>query len=267
MLRHNKKRNAFIIYEQLITVASNLVASNRMNEAKYVISLVKKHYSTSTVLGKELKLFETIFKNKQSSKEQAFSLIEETLKQVGSTSLTEIEKSQNSLLKDINENVSPDLYNIPIKDYKTMASIQILFNEARNNYKDTLPAERAKINNALIERICQPLAEQEEPIDNFTYKVLVKKYNDTYYKLVNEDQKDILKGLALYRINNDLKQFSTLVESKIQIIQKALSEKKHYEGINEAYQQVIDTKYDFSNEEHIYEIMRFLDLVEDLQNV
>lgn len=267
MLKHNKKRNSFIVYEQLMTLASTLVASNKIEEAKYVISIVKKHFSPKSVLGQEKKFFETLLKYR-ATKEQCLDLIEETLKQVSKQDLNKIKQANLALLEDINHNISQDLYNIPVKDFKLMASVQILFTECRNEYADTTPVERVKIHNVLVEHMTQSTEEAEEPLDNITYKMLVKKYNETYYPLVNQHQKDILKGLALFHIKNDSQSFSSLVEQKINVIKDCLkNHTKSDEMIKEAYNKICSHKYDFTNEEHIYEVLRYLDLVEDLENV
>ena len=276
MLKHNKKRNVYIIYEQLMSVVAKLICQGHKNEAKYVLEITKKYYSPKTAIGKEFKIFDLLLKKNGLNKDTAQQVISEAISQAKSIP-SSLEKEKDALLKDIRENISLNIHHIPVGDYKAMASVQILLNEERTLSKDTTPLERVKIKNQLFERVCNVEPKKDEDkIDSFTYKLLFQKYSDRYYKLINEDQKDILKAYNLYLVNEDKKHFLSIISDKLKNIKKDLmdainkddiKEKDLKTSLNEAYKKLNNTKYDSCDDESVYEVMRYLDLVEDLKNV
>ena len=59
--RHNKKRNTAFLFEALIREVTKAVAEgNKKREAK-IIKIIKEHFSKSTELSKELKIYKCLF--------------------------------------------------------------------------------------------------------------------------------------------------------------------------------------------------------------
>lgn len=276
-LKHNKKKNAGIVYEQMISVVTRLAASKKYDEAKFVMEVIKKHFNPKSELGKEKKLIESLVRINGLSEKKAEKMFEETIAQACKLNEEKLEKEKQRLITDINKYLSKNLYDIQIPEYKAYASAQILFVESRNNYKHTSPAERVQIRETLLEGMTYSQPEkEEEKIDNLTYKLAVKKFNEKFGKMLSEDQKDILKGYLNFGLNNNKDKFKKLLESKLNKVrlQLAVHEEKDnhrssdYSGLlTEARSEVEKLKITEINDEAVYKMMRYFDVVEDLNAV
>lgn len=275
MLRHNKKRNSYIIYEQLLTLATTLAAKDKKDESKFVMNFIRENFAYSTEIGKEVKLFESLLNKKGHEKEFASKVLEETIKQSNNISPQKLTLEKTRLIENVNKHISYELFDIPVKEYKTMASVQILLNESRNQDCETTPEQRVKIKNNLIERMCQTNETKEtEKIDNLTFSLMVNKFNQRYAKLMNEDQKHILSAWTNFLITNDEQKMLNVLQEKVNKVKscfektsssKSQKDAEYFPMLKEAFEQV--KKYQPSvNEDVVYEVMRYLDIVEDLQN-
>ncbi len=272
MLRHNKKRNSYIIYEQLLTLATTLAAKGVKNEANFVLAFIKENFSTNTEIGKELKLFESVLSKKEYDKDLASKILDETVAESRSISSEKINEEKTRLIEKINKYISYELFDIPVKEYKIMASAQLLLNESRGTFEST-PEQRVKIKNNLIERMTEKeIVEESEKVDNLTFSLMVNKFNKRYAKLMNEDQKHILSAWTNYLITNNEKLMLEVMGQKLSKIKECLvknsktqKEAEYYPMLKEACDTI--SKYTPAvTEESVYEVMRYCDIVEDLQN-
>ena len=275
MLKHNKKRNSFIVYEQLITLATRLAAGNNNTEANYVIGIIKEYYSPKTNLGKEYKLMRSVFETKARSKEVAKDILQEALSEGSTISEENLNFEKGRLINAVNKSFSKDFYKIPVKNYKHAASLQILMNESRSDQVDTDPAERANIKNMLIENLAKKEPpKNKENVDNLTLSLMIQKFNKRYANVMNEDQREILAVWTNYLINKNEDQARTILEDKVSKLKSSLTslvatkgreakELKSY--LQEANDKLKNSQFEL-NENSIYEVMRYFDLAEDLKN-
>jgi hypothetical protein len=205
MLKHNKKRNSYIVYEQLLSLASRLSIAKQREELRFVVSIISDCFNKNSLLFKEKKLFESILKTKGLTKEDAGKVLDESIKEASTIDYNKINQEKERLVNIISKQISGDVFDIPIKEYKTLASVQILFNESRNASKVfSTPVERVKIKTVLTERMCKKeIVKSDEKIDSLTYSILLKQYNEKYSKLINEDQKDLLRAWLNYGLDKD----------------------------------------------------------------
>lgn len=276
MLKHNKKKNGRIVYEQLMQLATRLALTNHVQEAKYVLKIVKEYYKPGTMLWKEKKLFDSLLETSIESEEKAESIMIETLTEARSINYNKIEKERVNLINAIMDRIGKDLFSIPVKEYKLIASTQILFNEVNNNFKYSIPKERVKIKKMLVENMSknQEIEESYE-MDNFTYKILVQKFNEKYSPFINEDQKDILIGWIDYLLNEDQNKFSNLLKEKmlkakseidISLIKEEHQDSEYFEMLKEAKSELKKEEIHL-NEDFVHKIMRYYDLVDDLREI
>lgn len=275
MIKHNKKRNTFLIYEQLIALTTRLAAEGHNNEAHAVLSFIKEHFNKNTELLKEFKLANSILTTKDCTKDEGASIIEETLKEAKLINENRLNEEKTKLIEGINNRISMDLFKIPVRDYKKIASVQVLLNEVYDSKIQTSPVERVKIKNTLIESMSKPKNQlDQEKIDNVTFAVLCSKFNKRYSQLMNEDQKEILSAWSTFLIDGNTKKANSILENKIEKLKNSLSThsslSKHKNSdyqplLKEAFSE-LSSKKPKLNEESVYEMMRYYDLVEDLNN-
>lgn len=270
MLKHNKKKNAYIVLEQLLSIMTRLAAQNKQNEAKFLLSVIKEHYNKKTVLSKEKQLFESLLKLSDLSEKDAEDILQETLSQASKINPKELEIAKANLINDISKRIDKDLFSVPVKDYKLMASAQMMFNEARNNENIITPVEKNKLKKMIIKNLTKKtVKEDKHEIDNFTFKVLLNKYNKKYTDIINEHQKEVLKSWTIFTVDGVEENIKPILEQKLNLIEKTLGanfDKKSdiQPMLQEAYGKVKNKKIEKIDENLIYEVMRYLDLVEDL---
>lgn len=278
MLKHNKKKNGRIIYEQLMQLATRLALTNYKKEANYILNIVKEHFAPNTMLGKEKKLFNSLLENKTNSKDMAEAILAETLSESRFINEEKIEKERVDLINEIMKSIGKDLFSIPIKEYKLIASIQILFNEMRNNFKYSEPKDRIKIKSVILENMKEKEDKEINQInefDNFTYKIFLKKFNEKYSSIMNEDQKEILTGWVDYLLTEDKKTFGDLMRNKLRKVKSNLDVslineghlKSEYSDLLKEAREELDQGFPAINEESVHKIMRYYDLVDDLREI
>jgi predicted RNA methylase len=273
-LKHNKRKNCCIVYEQLLTLAARLATQKKSNEFDYVVSLTKRYYNPNTALGRERRGLQNLVEAQCSTLEDADVIVREALSELKLLSDQAIDEQKIALINEINLSLGADLFKVPIKNYKLYASAQILANEERNGYKHTLPNERMKIKKVLRENIARKIEKEPEPeIDNFTYQILVNKFNQKYGPFINEDQKKILSAWIKFLITEDKVVIQSVMNEQIAKIQsviktslkdKNLKVSDYYELLKEADETLASKKNAEVDENLIYEVMRYFDLVEDL---
>ena len=97
-------------------------------------------------------------------------------------------KQQTELIKDVNKELSPDVFNNFVPNYKTLATISQMFST-----KST-PKSRVILESHLVEFMSTTENENVsiEHIDDIVYRSLVKKFNDKYGDSLLEEQKSLL---------------------------------------------------------------------------
>jgi hypothetical protein len=276
MLKHNKKKNGRIVYEQLMTLATRLAMSKNVKQAKFIMDIVKDHYAPNTELGKEKKLFDSILNLKFKTSQEAEAVLSECLKEAKVLKQASLEREKINLVNRIIKELGKDFFSIPLKNYKLLASAQILFNEMRSGYKHTRPVERVKIKNVIVENMKFVQEDEEDyEMDNFTFNLFVKKFNEKYSPLMNMNQKQIFTEWMNYLMTEDSELFLEFLNTKRKEIRSKVDVAlaKDNSLINESRQLLEEASVSMRqpikevSEESVYEIMRMFDVVDDLEEV
>lgn len=278
-LKHNKKKNSLIVYEQLLTLATRLAANKKLDEFNFVLEVIKSFYSPHSNIGKEKKVLQNITEAHLTKEDEREALLSECLKEYERIDQKSLELEKMALINHVSRKIGAELFKLPIKNYKLYASAQIYFNEHSNGFKNSEPSERIKIRTILKENLAKSKDKEVlEEMDNFTYKILINKFNEKYGPFINENQKDILKAWTKSLVSEDKTEIKSVISQKINLIEsvvsKSLREKnakttEYYELLIEAKQALAEKKNrveEVLTEEFVYEIMRYCDVVEDLKN-
>ena len=100
-------------------------------------------------------------------------------------------KQQSSLISDINQNLSKDVYSNFVPNFKSLATISQVFSD-KTPIKSKVLLEESLMKNMTVQ-------ENEEngnmpPIDNLVYKTFVKKFNEEYGDKLHEEQKTLMNN-------------------------------------------------------------------------
>lgn len=129
--KHNKKRNAGLIYEFFIrSIGSNVLAGNTeaITNAK---KLFRKYFQPGTALYNETKLFKAVMNTRGVTKQKAEYILNH-IKAKCKLNETVLELEKTALIHEINKILGPSFFDTEVENFKNYASLQILLNNWRS---------------------------------------------------------------------------------------------------------------------------------------
>jgi len=279
-LKHSKYKNTGILFEILIRkLTSETLSSNKT----LTVDIIKKYFGRNTELSKELQLYNALIKEQQfKSDAQGLDFIRMITESHRKLNQAVLKRQKYNLVKEIsNKFVFEDLAKIHISNYKTLASIYMLFEYAEtDNPKQLLECKTAILSNGLIHKnksvTKDPLIEsyeaQPKDVRLLAYKMLVDQFNEKY-SVLNESQKRLLNK---YITNvNDTAELTKYIKIIIPEIKQKLNKQSNLitdkatkikvKKLSEMLCTVENIK--IIKESHILSLLRYFDLIDELQGV
>jgi len=288
-IKHNKIKNTGILFELLLRQITADILNDNKNA--FAAKLVKKYFSSSKPLGKEIQLYNMVLNESFTSEAQANRFLDEVLKSRTKISNASLRREKYNLIKEIREQYSTeDFFRSQINNYKVRASIYGLFltESSKDNF---YPTDIVRHRNTLVEHILKDRTKQkkiqeqksreiaqyekkDKDLRLLSYKILVDNFNSRY-KNLNTIQKKLLKEYINNISNtNSLREFLNEEASKVKKILKALiptiNDKVSKIKVNEAYKQVnslVGTKNKGVKDKNVLTLMRYYELVKELRHV
>jgi hypothetical protein len=279
-LKHSKYKNTGILFEMLVQkLTSETLTSNK----SITIDIIKKYFGKSTELSKELQLYNTLVKEQHKTEARALDFIRTVKDAHKKLNRALLSRQKYNLVKEISENfVFENMAKIHINNYKTLASIYMLFEyEESDNPKQLMECKNAILDHALLKErvktekdpILETFEQQDKDVRLLTYKLLIDKFNSKYSSALSESQKRLLNK---YITNvNDTEALREYVQKIIPRIKKQLAvsaksiddkvTKIKVEKLSEMLCNVESIKK--LKESHILNLMRYMDLVDELNEV
>lgn len=270
--KHNKIRNSALLFEFLVRQITTDALNN--NESK-AIEILKKYYH-NTELGKEYKIYNTLASAKNLSEQKANLLINASIEAFRRLNKKNIRKQKYNLISEIKNNYNFDeFFKSKVDNYKTLASIYLLFEMDNANYID--PEKYSNYKMTILENIS---AKQEEklksPIDEFAemdkgsrflvWNLATKKFNEKYSDLLPPQKKllneyinnistiDKLKdyyNTEIVRIHKSLKKYIPEVKDEVRKVK--LDEVMNF--IHPINDKKLITEKEISNLLYYYELV------------
>ena len=288
-IKHNKIKNTGILFELLLRQITADILNDNKNA--FAAKLVKKYFSSSKPLGKEIQLYNMVLNESFTSEAQANRFLDEVLKSRTKISNASLRREKYNLIKEIREKYSTeDFFRSQINNYKVRASIYGLF-LTESSKDDFYPTDIVRHRNTLVEHILKDRTKQrkiqeqkskeiaayekkDKDLRLLSYKILVDNFNSRY-KNLNTIQKKLLKEYINNISNtNSLREFLNEEASKVKKILKALiptiNDKVSKIKVNEAYKQVnslVGTKNKGVKDKNVLTLMRYYELVKELRHV
>tara|TARA_R100001443_G_scaffold105673_1_gene114758 strand:- start:1967 stop:2824 length:858 start_codon:yes stop_codon:yes gene_type:complete len=281
-IKHSKFRNTGILFEVVVRKITSETLSGKDSPA---IKILKKHF-VNTELGKEYKLYETIFKSQNLNDNKANTTLTTVLEQSKKLNRTRIRKEKYNLISELKEHYNvADLFKTKMNDYKAQASLYTLV-EAYNTDKLVDPNQiidnkvtileyltsKEVVRDNVKDDIISEFKSQDKDIRTLTYHVMLEKFNSKYDTL-NSKQKSILKEFIESVDNTSrLKEFyntevkiiketikSTLPKVKSEVVKIKLNEVSSL--ITE-----LDKRTIIKNN-HLVDLLQYHSLLEELSKV
>ena len=280
-IKHSKFKNTGILFELLVR---KITADTLAGVESPSISILKKYF-VNTELGKEYKLYETIFKPKNITEGKANIILTTILESSKNLNRKTLKREKYNIVKELREHYNvEDLFKTGISNYKSLAALYTLF-ENYNSQEITDPNQIVDNKLVLLEQltsteidkdgvkndIIEEFKSQDKDIRLLTYRVLLENFNDKYSHL-SDTQKSILKEfINNVDSTNKLKEFYNF---KVHEIKKSLLEeiksvkdnatKIKLTEINKFIVEINKKKK--INSENLVDLLQYCSLLEELKS-
>ena len=201
-IKHSKYKNTGILFEILVRQITSDTLSGKDSKATYIL----KKYFVKTELGKEYKLYETLFKHKNLTEGKAEIIINSIIESSRNLNRGTLKRQKYNLIKEISEHYNlEDFFKTKLPSYKVHAALYTLV-EIYNSENLSNPTQIIENKIALLESLTTHIVDKQK-VENdlmvefqsydkdlriLTYKVMLEKFNGKYENL-NDNQKSILK--------------------------------------------------------------------------
>ena len=216
-IKHNKKRNTAFVYEALIREATVAVLKNEPAKRNTAVSLIKKHFHNNSMLKRDLECYRSLYENQSLDGDTSNKILREVRMQRQMIDPNGLFIQQSDLIHDINKELSSDVFNNFVPNYRTLATIDQIFS------LKTTPKNRVLLEGELIDRMGRtpPKDPLEAKIDAVVFNTFVKKFNSKYDTDLLDEQKDLLIRYIVSFSDNAL-ELKTFLNEEIARLKKRL---------------------------------------------
>ena len=283
-LKHSKIKNTSILFELLTRQITADVLAGKSTKS---VKIVKKFFNEETELGKELQLYRILSEKHYHSETKARDLLSAVVESRKKLSNAKLRNEKYNLIKEIKENYnSTDFFNGRITNYRLLAAIYNTFLSESATTVSFNPEQTTSSKHTILEhitnkkittkqvkdKILKEYSQNDKDLRLLTYQILVDKFN-TKYKSLNESQKNLLKSYinnisntnSLREfVNIEVKKIEGLLEKHVDQVSDTITKIKLTESINQIGNL---TKGKIVNEKQVLTLMRYYELVKEIENV
>jgi len=227
-IKHNKKRNTAFVFEALVREATVAVIKENHEVKDKAVALIKKHFAPGTLLYKDLQNYRSLYEKQNLDRDVAEKIIKEAKLASRLLDTQGLFISQSDLIDDVNKELTPEVFNNFVPNYKTLASIAHMFSD-KSSPKNSVILENKIIDNMVAEEDQQNIL---EPIDNLVLNSFVGKFNEKYQDQILENQKVLLNYYITSFADNGLA-LKTYLNSEITRLKETFSDSLESEIIKE----------------------------------
>jgi len=267
--RHNKKRNSAFVYEALIKEATIAIIKKDTDRKEAAATLIKKHFKSGSLLKKDLECYRSLYENQSLDRLTCEKIIKEVKLQQRLIDSGALFKQQSDLIRDVNTELAPAVFNNFVPNYKTLATIAQIFSDKVS------PRDQIILENTIINNMGELITDSPNasPIDNVLYKTFVEKFNSKYNSGLLDEQKELL-GYYISSFMDNAVQLKMFLNEEIERLKVELKKAKNVDEIKNdkemmnKTEQVIERLGSYSqetvNEEILMTIMRTQELVKEI---
>ena len=269
-IRHNKKRNTAFVYEALVREATVAVLKEDIERRDKTISIIKRHFHSKSLLRQDLECYRSLYENQSLDENTSQKVLTESRRQKIMIDPTGLFKQQTELIHDINKELTPEVFNNFVPNYKALATIDQMFSQK------TSPKNRVILEGEIVKGMTTAAQNIETPvIDNVTFRTFVGKFNDKYENGLLQEQKDLLTRYITSFSDNGL-ELKMYLNTEIGRLKTKLAEAvnvdaiKNDEDMLNKTNQIVDKLKSFAksdiNENVLMTVLKTQSLVEEIYN-
>ena len=278
-IKHSKYKNTGLLFELLVR---QITADTLNGGESPSLNILKKSFA-KTELGKEYKLYETLFKTKNLSEGKAEITLNAVLGATRKLNRSTLKREKYNLIKEIQQHYNVnEFFKHQVPNYKGYAAFYKLteiYNSDKLSETNQIINNKVTILECLTERpisqkkvkqdLVEEFAKYDKDLRVLTYKVMLEKFNGKYANL-NKGQKEVLKEF-MNSIDNTPR-LKEIYNSKINEVKKSL--KSHAEQVKDGATKIkllevvtllkeIDKGSRISNDDLI-NLLQYYELTEEL---
>ena len=281
-IKHSKYKNTGILFELLV----RQITTDTLNGNDSKASNILKEYFVKTELGREYKLYETLFKKTNITETQADVTLSTLLNASKHLNRKALKRQKYNLISEIKKHYDvTKFFSHKLPHYKVQAAFYTLIESFS---QETPKNAQQVINNkiTILEHLSAAKIEEEKVKENvleefkgydkdlriLTTKVLLDKFNDKYESLL-ESQKEILRELITSIDNTPkLREFHNLkvneIKEELEGLNSEVSDKITKIKVNEVIKMLptLD-KSSKVKDDDLTNLLQYYDLIEELKNV
>ena len=279
-IKHSKYKNTGILFELLV----RQITADTLSGVESPATNILKKYFGKTELGREYKLYESLFKYTNISEakaEMVVSTIVESSKQLNRSVL---KRQKYNLIKEIKNHYNLDeFFKIKLPNYKIQAATYTLIETYGDNQllnpdqiieNKTVLLEhltQSNINKKEVkENILEEFRQQDKDVRVLAYRVLLEKFNDKYVNL-NINQKNVLKEF-INSVDNTtkLKEFYNTKVNEIKEYLLEMNSSVTNPAIQVKIKEVVNIlptlgKTDKAGDDQLINLLQYYQLIEELE--
>ena len=133
-IKHNKKRNVGLVFDQLSRLLSESVIKGDTETSRKCAKIIAEHFRKGTVLHDEMRLFRSLSGVTIKNDALLLRVLDESRIAAKSIDVNQLSREKTKLIKSLNESFGKDeIFNMKNSRFRTLASIQVLLNEWRKS--------------------------------------------------------------------------------------------------------------------------------------
>lgn len=188
-MKHNKKRNTAFIYETLTHELTQAIIKKDSPRKQNVVTVIKQFFNKESILAEELQLYRVLLETKHLHEPVAERLLQETKAAHKRLDHKTIFAAQSEAIATINKTLGKMVWANFVPNFKSLASVNAIFS---NN---TPVKKKVLFEQSIVDGMSSKKSINESfhmvAIDNLTYNSFIKKFNNKYEGLLQE-QKELL---------------------------------------------------------------------------
>jgi ribosomal protein S20 len=234
--RHNKKRNSAFVYEALLREATAALLKKDKERCDTIINLLRKHFKEGTSLKRDLDCQRSLYESRGIGEDLCQKVLREATISSRLIDAEGLFKQQSALIRDINTELEPAVFNTYVPNYKTLASISQLF-----SFRAT-PKEQVLLENEVLSYMTgeEPPPPNIGQVDTLVVKTFVKKFNTKYENTLLAEQQELLSYYISSFVDNAL-QLKVFLNEEVSRLKTELEEASSIEEIQSDPQMIEKT--------------------------